>query len=119
AYFSDEAGEYALHVRDQNGRAEPKKIRLGEPPSFYYSPVWSPNSKKIAYSDKRLNLWYVDLEKGTPVKVDTNPKPLFRFSASWSPDSRWLTYTRQLDSYMGAVFLYSLETGTTHQTSDG
>ena len=50
---------------------EVKKINLGNPPSFFYSPTWSPDSKKIAYTDKRLNLWYVDIDKGTPVKVDT------------------------------------------------
>src|SRR5262249_36602093 len=60
AYFSDESGEYALHLRNQSGMGEVKKINLGHPPSFYYSPTWSPDSKKIAYSDKRLNLWYVD-----------------------------------------------------------
>ena len=72
AYFSDESGEYALHLRDQNGLGEVRKINLGDPPSFFYSPTWSPDSKKIAYTDKRLNLWYVDLDKDTPVKVDTD-----------------------------------------------
>src|SRR5262249_42966960 len=62
AYFSDESGEYALHLRDQTGFGEVKKINLGNPPSFFYSPTWSPDSKKIAYTDKRLNLWYVDLQ---------------------------------------------------------
>ena len=71
AYFSDESGEYALHLRDQKGLGEVKKIGLGNPASFFYSPVWSPDSKKIAYSDKRLNLWHLDIEKGVPVKFDT------------------------------------------------
>src|SRR5215813_14110994 len=66
AYFSDASGEYGLEIRDQNGIAEPRKISLGNPPSFFYSPVWSPDSKKIAYSDKRLNLWFVDTEKSNP-----------------------------------------------------
>ncbi len=48
---------------------ETKKINLGNPPSFFYEPIWSPDSKKIAYSDKRLNLWYVDLEPGIPSKL--------------------------------------------------
>src|SRR5690348_4972622 len=61
AYFSDESGEYALHIRDQSGLGEVKKIDLGHPPSFFYSLVWSPDSKKISYTDRRLNLWYVDL----------------------------------------------------------
>src|SRR6185436_2843117 len=31
AYFSDESGEYALHLRDQTGMGEVKKINLGNP----------------------------------------------------------------------------------------
>src|ERR1700738_3141124 len=72
AYFSDESGEYALHLVDQSGFGAVKKIGLGQPPSFFYGPTWSPDSKKIAYTDKRLNFWYVDVEKGTPVKVDAD-----------------------------------------------
>src|SRR6202021_9342 len=68
AYFSDESGEYALHLRAQNGLGEVRKINLGVPPSFFYGITWAPDSKKIAYTDKWLNLWYVDLDKPTPVK---------------------------------------------------
>src|SRR5688572_15659987 len=57
AYFSDESGEYALHLRDQTGMGEVKKINL--PPTFYYSPTWSPDSKKIAFTDKKVQLWYL------------------------------------------------------------
>ena len=53
ACFSDESGEYALHLRKQSGLGEVRKIALGNPPSYFYSPVWSPDSKKIAYTDKR------------------------------------------------------------------
>jgi tricorn protease len=93
AYFSDESGEYALHLKDQLGVGEVKKIKLE--PSFYYAPTWSPDSKKIAFSDKRLNLWYVEIDKGTPVQVDTDRRSLgggANFGVTWSPDSRWLTY---------------------------
>lgn len=120
AYFSDESGEYALHLRDQSGMGEVRKINLGSPPSFYYSPTWSSDSKKIAYTDKRLNLWYVDLDKGTPVKVDANTydNPWRVLDPRWSPDSRWIAYTKQLDNRLGTVFLYSLETGKSHQITD-
>jgi tricorn protease len=119
AYFSDESGEYALHIRPQDGKSTVRKIDLGNPPSFFYNPVWSPDSKKIAYSDKRLNVWYVDLDKGTPVKVDTNPKPLFRFAPVWSPDSAWIGYSRQLKSYMHAIFAYNVKEGKSSQLTDG
>jgi tricorn protease len=124
AYFSDESGEYALHLGTQDGTGEVRKISLGNPPTFYYSPKWSPDSKKIAYSDKRLNLWYVDVEKdgGKPVLVDSNPYdggPGSGFDPAWSPDSRWIAYTRQLDSTIRAVFVYGVEGKTAHQVTDG
>ena len=119
AYFSDESGEYALHVSPQNGLGAVTKIDLGKPPSFFYSPTWSPESKKITYSDKRLNIWYVDLEKKTPVHVDTDLYAGPSFSSVWSPDSKWLAYTKQLDNHMHAVFVYSLETGKGTQITDG
>ena len=121
AYFSDESGEYALHVRDQNGLGPVKKIDLGNPPSFFYSPTWSPDSKKIAYSDKRLNLWCVDLEKKTPVRVDTDlfDTPFHNLNPLWSPDSKWIAYTKQRPSHLHAIFVYSLDTAKSAQVTDG
>ena len=121
AYFSDESGEYALQIRDQNGTGAVRKIDLGQPPSFFYSPTWSPDSKKIAYSDKRLNLWYVEVDHPAPVKVDTDlfDSPLHEFDVVWSPDSKWLAYTKQLHNQLRAAFVYSLDTRKANQVTDG
>jgi len=121
AFFSDESGEYALHIVDQTGLGAVKKINLGNPPSFFYGPLWSPDSKKIAYTDKRMNLWYVDVEKGTPVKVasDRYEDPSSTMNETWSPDSKWLTYAKFLENHMRNVFVYSLETGKESQITDG
>jgi tricorn protease len=120
AYFSDESGEYALHLIDQSGLGAVKKINLGNPPSFFYDPRWSPDSKKVAYTDKRMNLWYVDVEKGAPVKVDTErwEDPSSSMDPRWSPDSKWLTYTKILTNHQHGVFVYSLETGKSAELSD-
>ena len=121
AYFSDQSGEYELQLRTSDGMGEMKKIGLGNPPSFFYSPVWSPDSTKVAYHDKRLSLWYVDVLKGTPVKVDTDTydAPERSLDPVWSPDSKWIAYTKRLPSHMHAVFLHSLEKGTAIQVTDG
>ncbi len=118
AYFSDEGGEYALHIRDQNGTGEVKKISLGT--GFFFSPRWSPDSKKIAYRDNHLSVWYVDVEQKKPVKIDHDifwtfggPPP------AWSPDSRWLAYERRLPSHLSAIFLYSIDEGKHTQLTDG
>jgi tricorn protease len=121
AFFSDESGEYALHIVDQGGLGAVKKINLGNPPSYFYSPIWSPDSKKISYRDKRLNLWYVDVEKATPVKVTTDPfeDPTYSIDETWSPDSKWLTYSKFLENHMRSIFVYSLDSGKESQITDG
>ena len=121
AYFSDESGEYALHLRDQNGMGEVKKIALGNPSSYFYAPKFSPDSKKVVFTDKRLNVWYLDIDKGAMIKVDTNPyeNPFSVLDPNWSPDSKWLVYTKQLNNRLCAVFLYSLESGKSTQVTDG
>lgn len=119
AYFSEESGEYALHLRDQSGLSEVRKISLGNPPSFFYSPTWSPDSKKVAYTDKRGWLWWVDLEKRKPVRVDTNTFGLQLEAPTWSPDSQWLAYAKLLPNCLGAIFVHHLEDGKNHQLTDG
>jgi tricorn protease len=116
AYFSEASGEYALHIKPQNGEGEAKVIKLE--PSFYYSPTWSPDSKRIALWDKRLNLWLVDLEKGQPVKADTLVHP-DRPGLSWSPDSRWLAYAKPLVSGYHVACVVKAEDGSLHNLTDG
>jgi tricorn protease len=121
AYFSDESGEYELHVRDSLGRSEPRKIRLEQKPTFYLAPRWSPDSKKLAYLDAHLNTWYVDIEQRKPVKVD---KDRYLFPAQervpvWSPDSKWVAYSKRLPNYLSAIFIHSIAEGKSRQLTDG
>lgn len=125
AYFSDESGEYALHVRAQDGTGETRKIPLGVPPSFFYAPKWSPDGNRIAYSDKRGSTWYLTLTNPVPVKIDTATYGSggFSFDAAasltWSPDSRWIAYTKDLTNMLHAVFVHSLAEGRSRQVTDG
>ena len=121
AYFSDESGAYALHIKDQGGNAPAVSISLGTPSSYFSQLTWSPDSRKVAYIDKRLNVWYLDLNHPVPVKIDTDT--FFNFSPgldpAWSPDSRWIVYTKLLKNRMRAVFVYSIETGKPSMITDG
>ena len=119
AYVSDESGEYALHVRSLENDAV-KKISIEQKPSFYWNLVWSPDSQKLAFPDRRLNLWLVDVAAATATKVDSSP---YSAQESWSPnfshDSRYLTYSKQLKNRAGAIFIYDIAQKRSVQVTDG
>jgi tricorn protease len=121
AYFSDASGEYQLFLRDQTGFKPPVVIDLGPDPSFFYGPTWSPDSKHIAFADKHLRLWVVDVPSGKPVLVDKGIFGSFGagFGQVWSPDSKWIAYHRDLDNQLHAIFLYSMDTHKFTQVTDG
>jgi tricorn protease len=119
AWLSDESGEYALYFRSPDGIGPVKKVDLGEPPSFFYGPRWSPDSKKVVLGDKRLNLWLIDIDHPTPVKIDTDRFDGASFDPSWSPDSGWIAYEKQLANHMHGLFVYSVKDKKAHQVTDG
>jgi len=118
AYFSDESGEYALHLREQGGVGTVSKIDLGPAPSYFYALNWSPDSKRISYSDQRGNFWLVDLATGKTLKFDTDSQSRGP-KATWSPDSKWLAYTKDLANNHSAVFVYALDHARVTQVTDG
>ncbi|HEY1241235.1 MAG TPA: PDZ domain-containing protein [Bryobacteraceae bacterium] len=122
AYFSDESGEYALHVKPQSGEGEGKKIPLAGHSAFYFAPRWSPDSKQIAFSDNQLNLWRADVGSGQVTKIDTDyfyPYEELGRDIAWSPDSKWIGYSKFLPSRLHVIELYSVESGQSTQVTDG
>jgi tricorn protease len=122
ACFSDESGEYELHILPQNGLGEVKKIKLGEKPGFYFAPLWSPDGKNIAYVDHHATIWYIDIEQKKPVRIDADfysDEEYDRLSPVWSPDSQWIAYARGLKNLMYAIYVYSIAGNQTTQVTDG
>ena len=120
AWFSDESGEYTLHISDQEGMEDPRSITLPNP-TFYFQPAWSPDGKYIAYTDTDYQLWYVNVESGDAIHVDTDryAHPSRTMNPVWSPDSKWIAYARLLDSQLKAIKVYNIETGESLQLTDG
>ncbi len=126
AYFSDESGLYALHIASQLGSsvadAPPvKKFPLGAEPAYYFSPLWSPDSKKIIFHDNRLNIYLLDTATGKLVTL--GGKNVYggfsntNYDVAWSPDSKWIAYPQSMSNHLHALFLYSIETGQSTQVT--
>ena len=120
AWFSDASGEYQLFIGSQDGKGEPRAIKVaGE--GFYNAPVWSPDSQKIAYFDNSRSVYWVDVKSGVSKKIASQPiyGPDVVISYSWSPDSKWLAYAMNNQANITTVYAHGIEQGKTSQISDG
>ena len=119
AYFSDESGEYALHIKGQNGEGATKKLPLAGKSAFYFAPKWSPDSKYIAFADNQLNVWNLEVASGKLNKVDSDYFYEGPMEFTWSGDSKWIAYSKTLPNRLHAIFMYSLDAQKSTQATDG
>src|SRR5207245_761582 len=106
AYNSDVTGESVLDVRSQDGKGEPQQITNGAD-TYYYAPKWSPDSKKLLWSDRLQRLRYVDVTSKAITVVDQDKYGEIEGYA-WSPDGQWITWARPEENGMSRVYLYSV-----------
>lgn len=122
AYFSDESGEYALHIKNANGEGLTKKIALNSS-GFYANIHWSPNSKKICFVNNGRNFYLVDIASGKSTKIATDavylPGAFRELFGSWSADSGWIAYTIITETNFEQAYLYSIAENKSYPVSDG
>jgi tricorn protease len=120
SYFSDKSGEYKLVIEAQDGLTPPRELALAKP-THYYTPSWSPDSKKLLFTDTNLKVWVLDIATGEAKIVGEDPwmVPARTLNPVWSPDSKWVAYSSRLRSLYHAIFISNVETGEKKQVTDG
>src|SRR5438270_5534850 len=105
AYNSDATGENELYIRSQDGKGQPTQVTSGAE-TYYYQPVWSPDSKKLLWSDRLQRLRYVDVTTTAVTQVDQDKEGEIQ-SYDWSPDSQWIAWARPEPNDLPRVYLFS------------
>ena len=120
SWFSDKSGEYRLVVAPSDGSTAPREIELPTP-TFQFTPQWSPDSKKLLFTDTGLKLWVVDIGTGKATHLDTDNYmvPERSMNPVWSPDSRWIGYTKRLANQLHSIFVAEVATAKVTQVTDG
>lgn len=117
AFLSDKSGENEIYIVAQDGRSEPVQITKGAD-TYYYQPYWSPDSKKLLWSDKKLRLRYVDID--TKQITEVAKATAWEFDDyAWSPDSKWIAYAKYEEETMQKIYLYSVDQKQTVEVTDG
>ena len=121
AYFSDASGEYALHIKNQDGSGSAQAIKLNGS-GFYAHMHWSPDSKKIAFVDNGRSLYVVEIATNKIIKIaeDTHYLPgAFReLFGSWSSDANHIAYTTITETNFQRAWIYSLSENKSYPLTD-
>ncbi len=117
AYLSDKSGEFEVYYQKADGSG--KEIQLTKNAETYkFSIKWSPDSKKILWSDRLMRLQYVNIETKKITEVDASKHWEIR-SYNWSPDSKWITYTLPMYETYPKIMLYNTQTQKKTEVTEG
>ncbi|WP_373493300.1 PDZ domain-containing protein [Aquiflexum sp.] len=122
AYWSDRSGEYELTIKDlENPQAEKQLTKYG--PGYRYQTIWSPDSEKLAFIDKAMDIYIYNRIKNTTTKVDKQKfyyeGNLRNFSVSWSPDSRYMAYEKNQSNRSNSIAVYDSRENMLREVTSG
>ena len=119
AYISDRTGNDELYIQKQDGKEE--AIKLTDPQkvseTYKYQPLWSPDSKKIAWYDKMNRLMMIDVASKKVTEVAKSQDGEMSDFA-WSPDSKWIAYSDNNMSEFSRIFIYNVDTQKIEPVTD-
>jgi tricorn protease len=117
SYISDRTGEDEIYIQNQDGSEDAIQITFNSS-NYKYNPVWSPDSKKLLWSDRLQRLQYVDIETKNVVLVEETKDGEIR-NYTWSPDSKWIAYPKPTNDGMTRIWIYSLDSKDKKFVTDG
>ena len=117
AYVSDASGEEEIYIRPQDGTGTPTQLTTGAD-TYKYMLLWSPDAKRILWSDKKNRLQFVEVESKQVTLVDQSPAFEIR-DFTWAPDSQWIAYTRPEERRFPNIYLYALGAKERVTVTDG
>jgi tricorn protease len=120
ANISDASGEDEIWTVPADGTTtgprDPQQVTSGGD-CYKYNVRWSPDSKRILWSDRKQRLQFVDV--GTKQIKQIFQSPVFEMrDYVWSPDGKWVAYARPEAEGLSRVYLYSLDQDKSFAVTD-
>ncbi|HYW76673.1 MAG TPA: S41 family peptidase [Gammaproteobacteria bacterium] len=115
AYVTDASGQSEIAMRPATGGKE--TLLTSTEDRSYYGPTWSPNGQWLAFSDSSKTLWLLNVSSRKVYKV-AHDKWNEMKDFSFSPDSGWLAYSETQPNGMRALFIYGVNSHSTHQVTN-
>jgi tricorn protease len=117
AWVSDRSGEYEIWLGPADGSDTSRQLTNGSV-GWIFSLQWSPDGKRIAFSDKARGLCVVDVASGR-VRELVRGRRYDITHYRWSPDSRMLVYTDAAPSDLNGIWVIDMESAKPLLLSSG
>ena len=115
AYISDRTGETEIWLQSVEG-GDPIQLTQNND-TYIRQLMWSPDSKKILYTDRKNRIVEVDIASKAKRTVMQNPEGEF-YEVNYSPDSQWITYTKSGANNMSVIYVYHLTSGKEYPVTE-
>ena len=92
-------------MRSQDGKGQPQEV-TSNADTYFYQAIWSPDSKKLLWSDRLQRLRYVDVTSKAVTEVDQDKEGEIS-GYDWSPDSHWVAWSRPEANGNNKIYLFS------------
>jgi len=116
AYISDLSGEYEIYIQKSDGSDSAIQL-TNDGGGYKFELMWSPDGKKIMWSDKAMDLYYIDIASKAITKVAHSLTWEIR-DYTWSPDSRWISFADGNGKGMNQLYVYDTEIQKTRTVTD-
>lgn len=117
AFISDLTGEDEIMLVASDAKSAPTALTT-KGDVYKYSLSWSPDSKKILWTDRKFRVRYLDVATKQIIEV-VQSKHWEINDAVWSPDSKWISWSETSDTGMDKIRIYNLETKVATDVTDG
>jgi tricorn protease len=116
SFISDMTGEDELYIIQQDGKLAAVQLTDGSI-TYEYNPIWSPDSKKLLWGDKKLRLRYIDIESKKITEVVEASDWEIR-DYNWSSDGKYIAYTLPNDKASSQIYVYELDNKKANVVTD-
>ncbi len=122
AFISDMTGEEEVYVIQQDGLKPAEQITRGGAggagSGMRYQPEWSPDGKRLVFSDKDGKVYVVTLADHQVTQIADAPHGQIR-DYTWSPRGNFLAFSYDENpNRFSAVYVWSFADGKLHKVTD-
>ena len=115
-FISDMSGNNEIYIQKYDRSEKPVQLTKNAD-TYMFNFSWSPDSKKIAWSDQEKRLQIIDIDSKNVTLIEQINDGEFH-SYAWTPDSKWLAYVRPSFAQVDRIYVYNLASATSKPVTD-